>query len=135
VPIPCELTAALGVPTAVRMISIDESGPFFGLRIILPNSISWVLYVAAGQNAPANLFWLTYRHSDDRDAGVVAIESRGLLHARLFAGPRPIESPKLASGHQLDQESAGQIPETKGASLGVVGSRPLRDHLFDDAAG
>jgi len=31
------------------------------------------------------LFWLTYRHSDSRAAGVVVIESRGLLHARLKA--------------------------------------------------
>jgi hypothetical protein len=32
-----------------------------------------------------NLFWLTYRRSDGRAAGVVVIESAGLLHARLKA--------------------------------------------------
>jgi hypothetical protein len=34
---------------------------------------------------PPNLFWLTYRHSDGRAAGVVVVESRALLHARLMA--------------------------------------------------
>jgi hypothetical protein len=34
---------------------------------------------------PPNLFWLTYRHPDGRAAGVVVIESVGLLHARLKA--------------------------------------------------
>jgi hypothetical protein len=57
------------------------------------------------------LFWLTYRHSDGRAAGVVVIESHGLLHARLKASlvgaDRELE---FASGHQLDPESAGQIP-------------------------
>jgi hypothetical protein len=32
-----------------------------------------------------SLFWLTYRHLDGRAAGVVVIESTGLLHARLEA--------------------------------------------------
>jgi hypothetical protein len=58
---------------------------------------------------PAKLFWLTYRHPDA--AGVVVIESHGLLHARLKASlagaDRGLE---FASGHQLDLESAGQIP-------------------------
>jgi hypothetical protein len=31
------------------------------------------------------LFWLTYRHSDGSATGVVVIESRGLLDARLKA--------------------------------------------------
>jgi hypothetical protein len=54
---------------------------------------------------------LIYRHSDDRSAGVVVIESRGLLHARLEASlagaDRGLE---FVSGHQLDPESASQIP-------------------------
>jgi hypothetical protein len=32
---------------------------------------------------PPKLFWVTYRHSDGRPAGVVVIESVALLHARL----------------------------------------------------
>ena len=35
---------------------------------------------------PGNLFWLTYRHSDGRAAGVVVVESHGLLQARLKVG-------------------------------------------------
>ena len=58
------------------------------------------------------LFWLTYRHPDGRAAGVVVIESGDLLHARLRAAlagaDRELE---FASGHQLDQASARQIPE------------------------
>jgi hypothetical protein len=57
-----------------------------------------------------SLFWLTYRHPDDR-AAVVVIESHGLLHARLKAslagGDRGLE---FASGHQLDSVSAEMIP-------------------------
>jgi hypothetical protein len=55
---------------------------------------------------PPNLFWLTYRPT-----GVVVVESRGLLHARLMASlvgaDRGLE---FVSGNQLDPESAGQIP-------------------------
>jgi hypothetical protein len=60
---------------------------------------------------PPKLFWLTYRHSDGSAAGVVVIESRGLLHARLKASlagaDRGLE---FVSGQQLDQDSARQIP-------------------------
>jgi hypothetical protein len=60
---------------------------------------------------PPKLFWLTYRHSDGSAAGVVVVESRGLLHARLKASlagaDRGLE---FASGHQLDPVSAEQIP-------------------------
>jgi hypothetical protein len=60
---------------------------------------------------PPTLFWLTYRHSDGRAAGVVVVESHGLLHARLKASlsgaDRELE---FASGHQLDPLSAEQIP-------------------------
>jgi hypothetical protein len=59
---------------------------------------------------PPHLFWLTYRHPDGSAAGVVAIESRGLLHARLKAAlagaDRELE---FASGHQLDPVSAQLI--------------------------
>jgi hypothetical protein len=55
---------------------------------------------------PPNLFSLTYR-----PAGIVVIESRGLLHARLMASlvgaDRGLE---FASGQRLDPESAGQVP-------------------------
>jgi hypothetical protein len=34
---------------------------------------------------PPPLFWLTYRHHDGRAAGVIVVESNGLLHARLKA--------------------------------------------------
>jgi hypothetical protein len=58
-----------------------------------------------------SLFWLTYRHPDGRAAGVVVIESAGLLHARLKAAlagaDRDLE---FVSGHKLDQDSARQIP-------------------------
>jgi hypothetical protein len=59
------------------------------------------------------LFWLNYRyrHPNGRPAGVVVIESAGLLHARLKAAlagaDRELE---FVSGHQLDEESARQIP-------------------------
>jgi hypothetical protein len=60
---------------------------------------------------PVPLFWLTYRHSDGSAAGVVVVESCGLLHARLKAslsgGDRGLE---FASGHQLDPLSAELIP-------------------------
>jgi hypothetical protein len=63
-----------------------------------------------GQEA-RTVFWLTYRDPDGRAVGVVVIESHGLLHARLKASlagaDRRLE---FASGHQLDPESAGQIP-------------------------
>ena len=56
------------------------------------------------------LFWLNYRHPDGA-AGVVVIESHGLLHARLKASlagaDRDLE---FVSGHKLDQDSTRQIP-------------------------
>jgi hypothetical protein len=60
---------------------------------------------------PPNLFWLIYRHPDGGAAGVVVIESHGLLHARLKASlsgaDRGLE---FISAHKLDPQSAGQIP-------------------------
>jgi hypothetical protein len=60
---------------------------------------------------PPTLFWLTYRHPDGRAAGVVVIESPGLLHARLNASLAGADQGlEFATGQQLDPESAGQIP-------------------------
>jgi hypothetical protein len=59
------------------------------------------------------LFWLTYLDPDGRAAGVVVIESHGLLHARLKASlvgaDRELE---FVSGHQLDPDSAEQSRPT-----------------------
>jgi hypothetical protein len=55
---------------------------------------------------PPTLFWLTYRPT-----GVVVVESRGLLHARLMASLTGADQGlEFASGPQLDPESAGQVP-------------------------
>jgi hypothetical protein len=55
---------------------------------------------------PPPLFWLTYR-----PAGVVVVESRGLLHARLMASLAGANRGfEFAAGQQLDPESAGQVP-------------------------
>jgi hypothetical protein len=55
------------------------------------------------------LFWLTYHHPDG--PGVVVIESRGLLHARLKASLASADRGlAFVSGHQLDPISAAQIP-------------------------
>jgi hypothetical protein len=63
-----------------------------------------------GQAGTAESF-LTYRHPDGRAAGVVVVESRGLLHARLMASLAGADRGReFVSGHQLDPESAGQIP-------------------------
>jgi hypothetical protein len=57
------------------------------------------------------LFWLTYRHPDDRAAGVVVIDSPDLLQARFKAAVHGFDRGlDFEPGHQLDQESAGQIP-------------------------
>jgi hypothetical protein len=76
---------------------------------------------------PRHLFWLTYR-----PAGVVVVESRGLLHARLMVSlsgaDRGLE---FASGHQLDPESAGQIPaDMIGRFLDDGDLRKLRQMLM-----
>jgi hypothetical protein len=58
---------------------------------------------------PPDLFWLTYRHSDGRAAGVAVTESTGLLHARLkTALARADRELEFVSGHQLDKKSAGE---------------------------
>jgi hypothetical protein len=75
------------------------------------------------------LFWLTYRHRDGRAAGVVVIESAGLLHARLKAGAdRGLE---FASGHKLDQDSARHVPaNTMGRLLDDGDLRKLHQTLI-----
>jgi hypothetical protein len=64
------------------------------------------------------LFWLTYGHSDGRAAGVVVVESRGLLHARLMASlagaDRELE---FVSGDRLDAERAPVPPNVIGRLL------------------
>jgi hypothetical protein len=58
-----------------------------------------------------SLFWLTHRHPDGRAAGVVVIESAGLLHARLKAALVGVDRDlEFVSGHQLDTISAAQVP-------------------------
>jgi hypothetical protein len=55
------------------------------------------------------LFWLTYHHFEG--AGVVVIESNGLLDARLKASlARADRGLAFVSGHQLDPIRAAQIP-------------------------
>ena len=65
------------------------------------------------------LFWLTYRfpigrvvrYPDGRVGGVVVIEAPDLLHARLKAALAGADRDlQFASGHQLDPESARQVP-------------------------
>jgi hypothetical protein len=66
--------------------------------------------MAKKREPPPKLFWLTYRRSDGSAAGVVVIESAGLLHARLKASlagaDRGLE---FVSGHRLDPISAGAV--------------------------
>jgi hypothetical protein len=58
------------------------------------------------------LFWLTYHKPDGRAAGVVVVESTALISARLKAALAGADKGlDFASGHQLDQASARQIPE------------------------
>jgi hypothetical protein len=59
---------------------------------------------------PPKLFWFTYGHSDGNAAGVVVIEPRGLLHARLKASMAGADRElELASGHQLDPLSVERM--------------------------
>jgi hypothetical protein len=54
---------------------------------------------------------LTYRHHDGRAAGAVAMESHGLLHARLKASLAGADRElKFASGYPLDPLSTKLIP-------------------------
>jgi hypothetical protein len=54
---------------------------------------------------------LNYRHPRGRFAGAVVVESSALVSARMTAAVYGLNDRlEFASGHQLDQESAGQIP-------------------------
>ena len=60
---------------------------------------------------PPKLFWLTCCHSDGRAAGVVVIESRSLLRARLMASLADADRGlEFVCEQQLDPESARQVP-------------------------
>ncbi len=57
------------------------------------------------------LFWLNYRHPRGRFAGAVVVESSALVSARMAAVVfRLNDRLEVASGYQLDEESAEQIP-------------------------
>ena len=57
------------------------------------------------------IFWLTYLQPDGRATGVAVIESPDLLQARLKAAVYDFDRGlAFVSGHQLDLESASQIP-------------------------
>jgi hypothetical protein len=65
------------------------------------------------------LFWLNYRRTDGRAAGVVVMESGDLIHARMRAALAGLDHGlDFASGHMLDAESARQVPsEMRGRLL------------------
>jgi hypothetical protein len=77
------------------------------------------------------LFWLTYRYAKGRVvrypggrvAGVVVIECSDLLDARLKAELTADRELEFASGHQLDPESARQVPAN------MLGRRLTRSDL------
>jgi hypothetical protein len=85
-----------------------KAGAFSRLKVL---SLRSILGRMARKPQPPNLFWLAYRHSDGRSAGVVVIESGDLLHARLKASLAGVDRElEFASGHQLDPVSAEQVP-------------------------
>jgi hypothetical protein len=54
---------------------------------------------------------LNYRHHRGRFAGAVVVESSALVSARMVAAVYGLNDRlQFASGEELDQESAGQIP-------------------------
>jgi len=69
------------------------------------------------------LFWLNYRHSKGRFAGAAVIEASTLISARMAAAVYGLnDGLDLVSGHELDAETARQVPE------GMIG------RLLDDKA-
>jgi hypothetical protein len=81
------------------------------VSLIAPTHLAVDTCRMAKKPEPPHLFWLTYRRPDGRAAGLVVVESRGLLHARLMASLSGTDQGlEFASGHQLDPESASQIP-------------------------
>ena len=62
------------------------------------------------QNVP--LFWLNYHHPDGLFAGAAVVEASTLLSARMAAAVYGLNDGLVfASGHELDAESARQVPE------------------------
>ena len=58
------------------------------------------------------LFWLNYRHSKGRFAGAAVIEASTLISARMAAAVYGLnDGLDLVSGHELDAETARQVPE------------------------
>jgi hypothetical protein len=78
------------------------------------------------------LFLLNFRHHRGRFAGAVVIESSALVSARMSAAVYGLNDRlEFASGHQLDPESAGQIPANMiGRFLDDGDLRKLQGMLF-----
>jgi hypothetical protein len=58
------------------------------------------------------LFWLDYCHPDGRFAGAAVIEASTLVSARMTAAVYGLNDQlKFASGHELDEATAHEIPE------------------------
>jgi hypothetical protein len=58
------------------------------------------------------LFWLEYRYPDGRFAGSAVIEASALVSARMTAAVYGLNDRLVfASGHELDDASAHEIPE------------------------
>jgi hypothetical protein len=58
------------------------------------------------------LFWLDYCHPDGRFADAAVIEASTLVSARMTAAVYGLNDQlKFASGHELDDASAHEIPE------------------------
>jgi hypothetical protein len=57
------------------------------------------------------LFWINYRHLNGRPAGVVAIESNSLIHARMKAALSGADRGlDFADAVEFDEASARKIP-------------------------
>jgi hypothetical protein len=71
------------------------------------------------------LFWLNYRHSKGRFAGAAVIEASTLISARMAAAVYGLnDGLALVSGHELDAETARQVP--KGMIGRLLDDRDLR---------
>jgi len=58
------------------------------------------------------LFWLNYRHPDGRFAVVAVVEATALIQARMKAAVTGLDQGlEFVVGHELDEESARQIPD------------------------
>jgi hypothetical protein len=57
------------------------------------------------------LFWLNYHHPDGHFAVVAVVEAMALIQARMKAAVTGLDQGlEFALGHELDEESARQIP-------------------------